>query len=41
MTDGLQALADEIAVLRPREIVVPSRPECIDRFQDWRGCSFR
>jgi DNA mismatch repair protein MutS len=31
--DGLQALADEIAVLRPREIVVPSR-EIVDRLPD-------
>ncbi|HVG69297.1 MAG TPA: DNA mismatch repair protein MutS [Vicinamibacterales bacterium] len=31
--DGLQALADEIAVLRPREVVVPSR-EIVDRLPE-------
>ncbi len=31
--DGLQALADEIAVLRPREVVVPSK-EIVDRLPD-------
>src|SRR5687768_12020157 len=31
--DGLQALVDEIAVLRPREIVVPSR-EVIERLPE-------
>jgi DNA mismatch repair protein MutS len=31
--DGLQALADEIAVLRPREVVVPSR-EIADRLPE-------
>ena len=31
--DGLQALADEIAVLRPREVVVPSK-EIVDRLPE-------
>jgi DNA mismatch repair protein MutS len=31
--DGLQALADEIAVLRPREVVVPSK-EILDRLPE-------
>ena len=31
--DGLQALADEIAVLRPREVVVPSR-EIVERLPE-------
>jgi DNA mismatch repair protein MutS len=31
--DGLQALADEIAVLRPREVVVPSR-DVLDRIPE-------
>ena len=29
--DGLQALADELAVLRPREVVVPGEPGISDR----------
>ncbi len=32
--DGLQALADEIAVLRPREIVVPAESVVLDRLPD-------
>jgi DNA mismatch repair protein MutS len=36
---GLQALADEIAVLRPREVLVPAGSDIVSRLGEIRPCA--